>query len=302
MSYKSRRRKRVLVRVVGIVLLCVLIVAAISAFTVYSLLSRKLNKLNAGASYEFDYKITSTTQQAPQLFTILQGLGGDKGTVSGTYSSGTMQMTLAVPDANGNNAALTRLYISPDETLYDVGQLYSNLRSQICTEVPLAGMLIPTWDMGNYISQTQLASVLGIDDTAVALQGVTTFQVDLLKLEQVKPENAMDGYFYFQLNSAEANADAPQLVVGVQKDAIFKAETPLHLLLTIPEHQVTVELTGTLTAKDVVLTAPDSRLNDSDVDTLVKLRQTIESVVAFVQENASESAAQLQTALQDVAV
>lgn len=36
-------------------------------------------------------------------------------------------------------------------------------------------MLIPEWNMGSYISQTQLASLLGVDDTATSLQSMSDF-------------------------------------------------------------------------------------------------------------------------------
>ena len=45
-----------------------------------------------------------------------------------------------------------------------------------------------------------------------------------------------------------------------------------------------MELTGTVTAAKTVLSAPTSRMSDEDIATLVKLRETIESVVQFVQQ------------------
>ena len=49
----------------------------------------------------------------------------------------------------------------------------------------------------------------------------------------------------------------------------------------------TSELTGTVTPAAPTLTAPTSRMQDSDIASLVQLRQTVESVVQFVQGAAS---------------
>ena len=52
--------------------------------------------------------------------------------------------------------------------LYDVGQLYKNIRSSITGSYPLASLLLPDWSLGSYISQAQLASLLGVDTTATS--------------------------------------------------------------------------------------------------------------------------------------
>ena len=46
------------------------------------------------------------------------------------------------------------------------------------------------------------------------------------------------------------------------------------------------ELTGTVSAQTVVLTAPTSRMKDEDIQTLVQIRDTIQSVLQFVQSTA----------------
>ena len=91
------------------------------------------------------------------------------------------------------------MYISSSETLYDVGQLYKNIRSSITGSYPLASLLLPDWSLGSYISQAQLASLLGVDTTATSLQDMTEFELPQKKLQRVQPENAKDGYLYFQL-------------------------------------------------------------------------------------------------------
>ena len=187
------------------------------------------------------------------------------------------------------------MYISSSETLYDVGQLYKNIRSSITGSYPLASLLLPDWSLGSYISQAQLASLLGVDTTATSLQDMTEFELPQKKLQRVQPENAKDGYLYFQLDTGDGSANAPVLVIGLEKSRFFADAIPVHILLTIPEHGVSIQLTGTVSAQTVVLTAPTSRMKDEDIQTLVQIRDTIQSVLQFVQTaaNSVQNAADL---------
>ena len=162
------------------------------------------------------------------------------------------------------------------------------LRSSITDNYPLAGVLIPEWNMGSYISQTQLASLLGVDDTATSLQSMNDFQLDLKRIKKVQPENAKEGYLYFRLETDDTAADSPVLTLGVEKSGLLRAASPaVHILLDIPAHGIHTELNGTVTPAAPTLTAPTSRMQDSDIASLVQLRQTVESVVQFVQGAAS---------------
>ena len=135
---------------------------------------------------------------------------------------------------------------------------------------------------------TQLASLLGVDDTATSLQSMNDFQLDLKKIKKVQPENAKAGYLYFRLETDDTAADAPVLTLGVEKSGLLRAASPaVHILLDIPAHGIHTELTGTVTPAAPTLTAPTSRMQDSDIASLVQLRQTVESVVQFVQGAAS---------------
>ena len=174
---------------------------------------------------------------------MLAQFGGTSGRVDGQYTPEALQLEL-YPQASGSSQPLTRLYISKDETLYDAGQLYRTLRSSITDNYPLAGVLIPEWNMGSYISQTQLASLLDVDDTATSLQSMNDFQLDLKKIKKVQPENAKEGYLYFRLETDDTAADSPVLTLGVEKSGLLRAASPaVHILLDIPAHGIHVELT-----------------------------------------------------------
>ena len=78
------------------------------------------------------------------------------------------------------------------------------------------------------------------------------------------------------------------LTLGVEKSGLLRAVSPaVHILLDIPAHGIHTELTGTVTPAAPTLTTPTSRMQDSDIASLVQLRQTVESVVQFVQGVAS---------------
>ena len=282
----SKRKKHGAGYVVLIAVLILVLLAVVAAVTGYSLVARRVKALQAGAAFTFDYEITSTAD-SPALYTILQKTGSTKGTVSGLYAPDALQLSISAPDAVIPAGPLTRVYISSSETLYDVGQLYKNIRSSITDSYPLASLLLPDWSLGSYISQAQLASLLGVDTTATSLQDMTEFELPQKKLQRVQPEGAKDGYLYFQLNTGDASTNAPVLVIGLEKSRFFADAIPVHILLTIPEHGVSIQLTGTVSAQTVVLTAPTSRMKDEDIQTLVQIRDTIQSVLQFVQTAAN---------------
>ena len=276
----SSQKKRRGVRAAVVVVLCLVLILAVAAAVCYGLLTRRVKALQAGASFTLDYEITPTAD-SPALYSILQQTGATSGTVDGRYSPEAVQANLSAPDAVIPASPLTRVYISGSETLYDVGQLYKNIRTSITTTYPLAALLMPEWGLGSYISQAQLASLLGVDAGATSLQDVS--QPDWKRLQKVQPENAKDGYLYFQLDTGDPGADAPELIVGFEKSQFFADAIPVHILLNIPEHGVSIQLSGTVSAENVVLTAPTSRMKDEDIQTLVQIRETIESVLQFVQ-------------------
>ena len=254
----------------------------------YSFVSRKVKAFQSGASFALDYTITSTEAEPPALYALLDKFGGTTGSLTGQYTPRAVQLALyPTGTSTVNDAPLTRMYISEEETLYDAGQLYNKLRSTVVAEYPLASLLLPGWSLGSYISQNQLATLLGVDPAATGLQQVNDFQLDLKQLKTVQPANAKEGYLYLQLPNLTAGEGAPQLILGIEKQGLLKTLSPkVHILLDVPAHHIHAELTGTVTAAQTVVTAPTSRMQDSDVESLVQLRKTIESIVQFVQSAA----------------
>ena len=65
-------------------------------------------------------------------------------------------------------------------------------------------------------------TLLGVDPTATSLQQVNDFQLDLKRLKTVQPANAKEGYLYLQLPNLAAGEDAPQLILGIEKQGLLK--------------------------------------------------------------------------------
>ena len=212
-----------------VVVLCLLALCLAAGGTVYGLLSRKVKAIQAGADFDFRYIVTSTASRTPALYGVLEQVGATQGTVSGQYAPGRFQFTLT---SQKNNSAFTRVYIDANETLYDAGQLYTYLRGEIVSAAPLAGLVLPNWSMGSYISQTQLASLLGVELSAVEMQDMTNLTLGLGALQKVTPAGALDGYTYYQLPAGETGLTC---IVGLPLKELFSGTTPLHILLTIPE-------------------------------------------------------------------
>ena len=224
----SSHKKRTGLRAALIVLLCLVLVCVVAAAVLYSLVSRKIKAFQSGASFALDYTITSTEAEPPALYALLDKFGGTTGSLTGQYTPRAVQLALyPTGTSTVNDAPLTRMYISEEETLYDAGQLYNKLRSTVVAEYPLASLLLPGWSLGSYISQDQLATLLGVDPAATGLQQVNDFQLDLKQLKTVQPANAKEGYLYLQLpNLGCAAADSGHRKAGSAQDPVPQGAHP----------------------------------------------------------------------------
>lgn len=298
----QKRRSRHTVRNI---LLIVLLVCILAAVALYFLLSSKVKKLQQGAAFDFSYTVTSTAAEEPTLYAVLKSAKATQGDVYGVYAPGKLLLSFyqlngteatAIWDAASGEMTLhpeakasepfTRVYVDSTETLYDVGQLYNTARKAIVNAYPIASSLLPEWSLGNYISQTQIATLLGVEASTVEMQDMTNFTLALTALRSVTPTGALEGFSYFQLTMPDATLDSPVLIFGVPKTALFSSTIPVHVLLTIPQHSVKVELLGTLNAADSTIIAPTSRMKDEDIAVFAQIRQTVEQLLKFAQQAA----------------
>ena len=178
------------------------------------------------------------------------------------YAPGQLGVALYLQD-DASGAPLTRLYIDQNETLFDAGQVYRTARGSLVARAPLADVLLPKWNLGDYISQTQLATLLGVPIAEVEMQEFSQFALLPAALKRVEPAQAKKGYTYFQLQTDQPNA--PTLTLGLPLGELFAESTPLHVLILHPAHNAALELDGSLSAATPILTPPTSRMKDDDI-------------------------------------
>ena len=281
----SSRKKRS--RAVATLLLCLAAVCIVAALVLYSLANRKLKALQQGADFEFTYAVTSqggTTH--PALYSILDQAGATEGRMTGLYSPGQLQLYLysrdaATTETSGDNF-FTDVYIDADQTLFNAGKLYRTLRDSVVSSYPLVGTFFPEWSLPNYVSQAQLAQMLGVPDSQVAMQDMSGYTLKLDPKWIVHPDSDPQGFTYFQFPSE--GVGSPTLVLGLSlKSLLFDDSIPVDIHLEIPAHDVSVTLTGSVAPVVNNLSAPTDLIQDSDIASFVQLRQTLEQIAQLVQ-------------------
>ena len=149
-----------------------LVAVAAAVGVVFFQLHSKISALQTGASFTFRYEIAPNSPDKPPLLNILERVNASSGSVSGQYAPGKLQLSFYQlnEDDSVKTSPFTRVYIDSEETLFDIGQLYTVLRQDVTDKLSLASVLLPEWSLGDYISQTQAAAVLGVETNKVELQ------------------------------------------------------------------------------------------------------------------------------------
>lgn len=95
------------------------------------------------------------------------------------------------------------------------------------------------------------------------------------------PRLCQKGYIYYQFPSE--GEDAAVLVVGLPlKSLLFDDTIPVDVHVEIPAHGVNAALSGTLKAGVNSLSAPVSVISDSDIDSIVQLRERLEQFADLI--------------------
>ena len=107
-----------------------------------------------------------------------------------------------------------------------------------------------------------------------ALQPMSGFSLKLDPRWIVQTEYDTQGFTYFQLPAEEA--DAPTVVLGLPlKSLLFDESIPVDVHVTIPARVVRAAVNS--------LSAPTDCIADSDIQSFVQLRQTLEQIVQTIQ-------------------
>ena len=211
------------------VVACILAVCLVAALVLFSLVNSKVRALQKGATFEFSYNITAqSSSSTPALYNILKQVGATSGDVAGLYSPGQLQLYLYPSGGlaraeTGGTDFFTDLYIDANDTYFDAGRLYRTLRDSIADSAPLVGAFLPEWSLPNYITQAQLAKILGVPNTQVAMQEMSGYTLTLSRQCIVHPDYAKKDYTYYQFPSE--GEDAAVLVVGLPLKSLLFDDT-----------------------------------------------------------------------------
>ena len=280
---KASKKRRAVLTVVA----CLLAVCLVTGLVLFHLASSKVKALQRGATFELTYNVTAQDSvSSPALYSILKQVGATTGDIAGLYSPGQLVLYLYTsgglnrPETGGTDF-FTDIYIGADKTLFNAGRLYTTLRDSVANSVPLVGSFLPEWSLPSYISQAQLAKILGVPNTQVEMQEMSGYTFTLSRQNIVHPDYAKKGYTYYQF-PAEGE-DAPVLVVGLPlKSVLFDDTIPLDIHLEVPAHGVNVALSGTVTPSLNSLAIPVDLISDSDIDSIVQLRENVEKIAGMV--------------------
>ena len=169
-----------------VALAVVLVAVVVAVGVVFFQLHSKISALQTGASFTFRYEITPNSPDKPPLLNILDRVNASSGSISGQYAPGKLQLSFYQlnEDDSVKTSPFTRVYIDSEETLFDIGQLYTVLRQAVTDKLSIASVLLPEWSLGDYISQTQASAVLGVETNKVELQELSGFTLSLKGLKK----------------------------------------------------------------------------------------------------------------------
>ena len=153
--------------------------------------------------------------------------------------------------------------------------------ARLAARYPVASALLPDWTLGDYITQDQLARLLGAEP---AVSGAGQYSAAAFapgQMERVQPEQALDGYLYFTPRQDTGDAE---IVVGFPLRSLWGEYFDCHVLVDLPGQGLHFALTGSAQAGDSAVAAPASVMRDEDIDALAALFEAVRSLLAFVQE------------------
>lgn len=178
----SKKRVNPLFVALAVMLVAVVVAVGVVFFQLHS----KISALQTGASFTFRYEIAPNSPDKPPLLNILERVNASSGSISGQYAPGKLQLSFYQlnEDDSVKTSPFTRVYIDSEETLFDIGQLYTVLRQAVTDKLSIASVLLPEWSLGDYISQTQASAVLGVETNKVELQELSGFTLSLKGLKK----------------------------------------------------------------------------------------------------------------------
>ncbi len=252
--------------------LLILLVLAVVLLGLYGFLRYRMNRLAEGAAFRLEYTVQSTADTPTSAYNTFQTMKGLTGTVEGQSQTDRFTARLY---AQGQTEAFLEVYSGQGETLVNIGRLYRYYVAGLAQEYPLLASLIPDWGLGDYISQQQLARFF--DQEAAPQAGFTAQE-----LVPFSYDAGRSGYLYFAPEGADE--ENPSLLIGISAASLFSDPVEVHVLLNDAADGLRFELSGTVTAQEVSIPAPASRMADEDADALRAVWQALRDLLAFFRD------------------
>lgn len=279
----SRRSRTVLLAV-----LALLAAAALALLGLYAFIRAKAGALQAGAAFTFDYTVTSTSPEPSTAYAVLDALDALTGSISGQSSGDSLYLAwynvgsaaFQSDQAPGPDQAFTDLYVKDGLVYLNVRQIYRTLLSGLSAQYPVITSLIPDWGLGDYITQTQLARLLGAEPAVAEMEQYSAAAFAPGQMQRVRPEGALDGYLYF----APQDTGSAEIVIGFPPRSLFAEFFTCHVLVELPGQGLHFELTGRALPGDYDIEAPASVMQDGDIDALAAIFDAVRSILAFVRQ------------------
>ena len=160
-------------------------------------------------------------------------------------------------------------------------QIYRTLLSGLTAQYPAVSALIPDWDLGDYITQAQLARLLNSQPAVSAAGGYSAAAFAPGQMQRAYPEGALDGYLYF---SPKQETGDVHITIGFPLRSLWSEFFHCHVLVELPGQGLRFELTGRALPGEYDIQAPASVMRDEDIDALAAIFEAVRSLLAFVQE------------------
>ena len=285
MSASPTRRSRWPLRLAAVVLAAALLVLA----GLYITARRRADALLRGAAFVFDYTVTSTAPEPSLAYSTLEALDAVEGSIAGQSSGDDLQIAwYALPaaafqseQAPGSEEAFTDLVAADGQVYLNVRQIYRTFLSGLNARYPIAASLIPDWGLGDYITQTQLARLLGAEPAAAGLAGYSVSAFSPGQLKRAEPADGLDGYLYF---TPKQPLEGAEVTVGFPLRSLWADFFTCHVLVDLPAQGLHFELTGRALPYENAIAAPASVMRDEDIAALADIFAAVRSLAALVQE------------------
>lgn len=272
----ARRPAKLAIRV-GIALLAVIVLAVLAFCLV---VRSRAGALQKGSAFSFDYQVTSTAEEPSLAYSTLEALGGLSGRLDGQSSGSSLSLSWY---ADGKEEPFTDIYLKDGKVLLNIHQIYRTFLSGLSAKYPLIGSLIPDWTLGDYISQDQLATLMGRQPAVSEMENYSVSAFSPFSLERVHPENALDGYLYFTPKQTQGDA---VVTIGFPIQSLWTEFFRCQVLIDVPSQGLHLELTGKALPGDYDIQLPDSVMKDEDIAALSEIIQAVRSLVKLVSEMA----------------